>query len=333
MAQFDFSGTDGLWQAHDQLRAGMEVPDAQWKRLSATPGYAALTASEFPREAFVRRWVAAFGPGEQAQAARAEYEAKGDPYLAHYLEVSRRRDELGCFQDELARRAGETMRLADARAREFLPAGPEYPDTTGAAFVIFGPDARGYVPVVIDLLFAMTLGDRLWLLLAHEAHHQMVAAARGTRIGQAGYARDDLEWVVDQIHLEGVADMVSSDPARPGPMFDLAELATVPAYLAELDRGLSEVLREPAKRAEVGARLRAGLRLAGHPAGYYIAETISRTLGHDTLAASALDPAEFFAAYRRAADRAAGERTDRGRSPGLSADALAMVRVLGGETR
>lgn len=322
MDGFDFNGVECFWQVHDQLRRGEDVTGAQWKRLFATPGYAALTASEFLPGSFVERWTAAYHP--EAEAQRAAYEAKGDSRYRHFCEVARRRDELERFQSDLARRQDEIIARADRRARLFLPAGHEYRNVAGAALVIFGPDARGYVPVVIDLLYAAGMAERLWLLLAHEAHHQMVAVARGTRIGQAGYSRDDLQWVIDQIHLEGVADIVSSDPEQPGPGFAAAELLAVPAYLAALDRGLQEVARDPERRSEIGARLRGGLRWAGHPVGYYMAAAIVEELGQEALVGAALDPGEFFDAYRRAA--AAG-----GTEGPISVAAVGLVRALAGD--
>jgi hypothetical protein len=317
----EFSGLEGFWRAHDTLRRGADVSDVEWKALFATPGYRALTASEFKPEWFVRRWVAAYHPG--AGAERSALEAKADRHLKHFLAVSERRAELIRFQAELAGGQDDLLARAERRAREYLPAGREYPPPSGAAFVVFGPDARGYVPVVFDLLHAMNTGPGLWLVLAHESHHQMVCAARGLAMGSGADRRDDLAWVLDQVTLEGVADLVSYDGQQPDPAHPEEEMAVVPAYIRLLEGTLRTLALEPAGRAELGAQLRKQLRWSGHQVGYYMAAAIANHLGHQTLVESALDPALFFASYQRAAEMV-------GLSGQMSVAAVAQVRAVVG---
>lgn len=246
----------------------------------------------------------------------------GDRFLRHFIEAGERRVELADLRSRLAAEEATIMRRAYDRALRFLPPG-EYPPPPDVAFVIFGPDARGYVPVVVDILYAAGLGGGLWPLIAHETHHQLVSAVRGLGIGRAGYSRSDLQWVLDQIHLEGVADVVSDLPGTGAVSWLESELPAVPDYLEFLDGQLRVLASHPEKYAEVGSLLRSSLRSAGHPVGFFMATTILNQLGEPVLAGAATDPGEFFAAYLRAARKA-------GSAPGagLSEERVKLIPCL-----
>lgn len=154
--------------------------------------------------------------------------------------------------------------LARARslAEEYLPAGDYayYP----VSFVIFDRDARGYRPVVVDLLNALDQGERLVYLLAHELHHYYVGMLRrgGITDQELADTRSDLAWIVDQIQLEGVADLTNVllwfGQGQVSPEY-LDAVAGAPAYLRQLERGLEAVSRDRGLLGEVSRQLRQDL--------------------------------------------------------------------------
>jgi len=321
MSGFDFAGMTAFWKVHLLLAAGRGPSQADWDGLFSTPGYMALTASEFSRQSFVDLWLLAYRPGGPVPAA-GSLSPGAARRLEHYREAAERKAELVRYQGFLERDGPGLAERARQRAFEFLPPG-EYPATSGVAFVIFDRDGRGYVPVVLDLLYAQELGDGLWATLAHEFHHQLVFGARGLDVGGPGDKRTDLQWVLDQIHCEGLADVVSDVPENPVARHLGTELAAARAYLADLDRGLRQPAESAQDRAELGAALRKSLRYAGHPAGYLMADAIRRAFGPRVLASVALDPGDFFALYRRAALRT-------GAGPAVSEEAVRAVREITG---
>ncbi|MEW6524804.1 MAG: DUF5700 domain-containing putative Zn-dependent protease [Bacillota bacterium] len=228
--------------------------------LFATPGYRALTVSEFCPGFFQVKWRLAFKP----ELARERQEALAlgrDRFLAHYVHVGQRRAELVEYEEQLG---DDDRLLARARslAEEYLPAGDYayYP----VSFVIFDRDARGYRPVVVDLLNALDQGERLVYLLAHELHHYYVGMLRrgGITDQELADTRSDLAWIVDQIQLEGVADLTNVllwfGQGQVSPEY-LDAVAGAPAYLRQLERGLEAVSRDRGLLGEVSRQLRQDL--------------------------------------------------------------------------
>lgn len=59
---FDFSGMDRFWEVVAVLEADRDPTTAQWNALFETPGYRALTASEFDRSFLEDAFEIAFRP-------------------------------------------------------------------------------------------------------------------------------------------------------------------------------------------------------------------------------------------------------------------------------
>ena len=319
----DVSGVERFLEITALLERDVEPTPAQWDSLFATPGYAVLLRHEFRRDFFIRRFEVAFMPSKQAELAEQRARDTGfwAQFLPHYLRAKSMRAEIRRRMEEM--RAADFSQAAVARARAFLPDLP--PDgTPSVAFVIFGPDSRGYDPVVLDILYAT--GREAFLdLVAHEFHHWYRA-----RLAPDLTRHQDILWVLGQIHLEGVADLINVPRwlGRPADSLSANErryvgyLDTSPATIRVVDSLLAAMLDDPGDIRELGARLRAAVPMSGHPTGFYMARTILEEMGRDAVVGTVANPFAFFRLYSQSATRR------RDGTPPLSDRALAFLRSL-----
>jgi len=309
---FDFSAVDAFWPAVDRLSEDQE-PDADtWSHLFSRPAYRALTASEFSVAFFQRCWRLSYMPSRSSETPPGRLLH----FIRHYRTVRDKRGELQDFLAGLARRPDVYERAVEL-ARMHLP-----PDDSGedpsAAFAVFDLDGRGYRPIVVDPLKARTAGNGLVPFLAHEFHHHYVSGRRGLPLGATHDDRTDLEWVADQIHLEGLANMVNVDPGFERgtcPPSFVEEVQRTPTFLHFFSQQLQRLGRRPQEAESIGRCIRTRLPESGHPVGYYVARTIRDRLGREKLLRTTDDPLLFFREFSRA------ERTA-GRSPTLPRAAL-----------
>ena len=303
---FDFSAVDHFWRMSEELTRGCEPGDRLWSAIFATAAYRALTASEFSRDFFKTCWRAAFRPDCEAETVSPHY----DRFIDHYRRTARQRVPISKFLGELDG-SGWLYERARKQAMEHLPPA-HYPEDPEVAFAPFDLDGRGYRPIVIDPLCALTLAEKLVPFLAHEFHHHYVCQLTGLELGVGPDARTDLQWVVDQVHLEGLADMVNRDSAfeqgqsSPGFVSDVDE---APDYLASMNEHLRAVRRHPGDSERRFQKLRSNLASSGHPLGYYMARVIRRYLGRERLLETAHDPLLFFRCYVQAGERGGLEVT------------------------
>jgi len=206
-------------------------------------------------------------------------------------------------------------------AEEFLPGKCEgYPPVS---FVIFEFDARGYTPVIIDLLAAKNMFDVLIPLLAHEFHHYY----RNQMLVRNNISRElkPLFWVVDQVHCEGVADLIDKRPeiVKGNPQMNAycQMVKEAPNYLSFFDESLQKMEKDPEKIQKKGQELRENLPQSGHPVGYYMSSLILNQLGRDRIISEVNDPLQFFKTYLEAEKKAGHERT-------LSMDAVNIMEEL-----
>lgn len=297
MHNFDFSGMVMFWHIFDILQADREPTQADWERLFATPGYAVLTRSEFSRDFFIRRFRLAFKPGLAGELEQALADDRLG-VLRHYLKVRDSRQRITAQQRLLAE--GDYHQQVVDKCLAWLPL-DEVDDYPQVAFVIFQRDARGYSPVVMDVLATIELGDFMPLFLAHEFHHWYRNRLLEVDWAKAPREYADLTWVLDQIHLEGLADQVDKTAmlAAGHPFIRGFEedVATAPAYVEFMDEVLSSVARGERDVASAGSELRQRLPQAGHPVGYYIAREILCRQGKDPLVGTAGDPFAFYRYY------------------------------------
>jgi len=324
----DVSGIELFWQVVDSLSEDQEPSQELWRALFATPGYSALTQSEFEPSFFQENFRLAYMPSLRDFLASALEEGTNARYLGHYAQVEERRAELVAFTEELGR--SDLMEEPSRLAAEWLT-GPTPDELAPVALLVFGMDARGYDPIVVDLLAARELD--LHSFLAHESHHWYRNERATVEWGAVAPHDEDLLWTLYQIQGEGIADQIDKRPwidggePVPAPFESysagyLEALAATPATIHGLDSLLAELgaATEPDHRARIGARFAELVPMSGHPTGYYMARTILEQLGQERLVQSVANPVAFFRAYDEAARASA--------APALSPEALLGLAEL-----
>ena len=149
------------------------------------------------------------------------------------------------------------------------------------AFVVFKDDARGFDPVVFDILYKRDRAEFVETV-AHEFHHWY-----RNRIAPDLLRDRDTLWVLEQTQLEGIADLINvpSWMKRPPDRLSESEKRYLAAYqrsgeiLGGMDSLFSKMRDDPAQRRTLGASLLAPVPQSGHPTGYFMAQTIVAELG------------------------------------------------------
>lgn len=319
----DFSGIEQFLKLTAVLERDREPPAEQWDRLFSTPGYAVLLEREFRRDFFVERFKQAFMPSKKAELA---VQIKKDTgfyarYLPHFLRAKAMRTEIEKRVGEL--RAMDVHGAAIARAKTLLPKSETFESPT-VAFVIFAPDARGYDPVVIDVLYSISRKERFADFVAHEFHHWY-----RNKLVDLNQDRDTL-WVINQVHAEGIADLVDKAdwPKKPAASLSPEEkryhefFDKSPDVIRTMDGLLARMAGLRTGRGELGEQLSKAVPQSGHPTGLFMAGLILEELGRDVLVQTVANPFEFFRLYNAAAKKRGGD------IPRFSEIALAFLANL-----
>lgn len=306
---FDFSGMDRFWEVVSVLEEDREPTVDQWSALFETPGYRALTASEFDRSFFQDAFEIAFRPSGGTDIIEGRFQR----YVEHYRRVGAARVELG----EQRRRLRSEPVSAEARAAAFryLPEIPVSEDPP-VAFVVFANDGRGYSPIVIDLLASAT--QDLNPFMAHEFHHWYRNHVLEFDPDSVDPEDASLVWVLNQIQAEGIADLIdkrrwfdregeAGEPGEPGYVVRFRDnVRTAPEFLRTVDRMVSEIAEDPSERGVIGDEIRERLPQSGHPIGFFMARRILEELGPERLVERIGNPFHFLRLFSEAME-AAGE--------------------------
>jgi hypothetical protein len=321
----DFSGVDEFWRIAATLRADREPADADWDRLFATPGYAALHTRERRRPALTAAFRAALMPSRRAE--RDQLLARGgwigrvirhvEPLWEQRAELDRARVTLG---------TGTWLARAIDKVAEVLPTGTTtaYP-APPVAFIFFLPDGRGYADLLVADLANVASKDDLVAFFAHEVfhyYHHQLARARPEAAPRLppGPGEQALLDVLTKIEEESVADLFDKahlltldsavlsqrvgDPARVSYLREYQVHYADAAHQLELiERTLEAVADMPDRMKQASDTLGALLPLEGRPVGAFMAAAIRRELGTPRLASVIADPVGFFLAYQEAANR------------------------------
>jgi hypothetical protein len=321
----DFSGVEKFLELTALLEQDKEPAQEQWDDMFATPGYEILIMREFNKNFFIERMRLAFMPSKKEALEAKMKEEKGfwAQFLPHYVRAKKQRK---LIEEQVAMlKALDFMESAVEETQEFLPNLPieEYPPLS---FVIFGPDARGYMPVVVDVLYAYDQEDFLVSFLAHEFHHYY-------RNLLFPFAQDQsFIWVIDQVQGEGIADQINRGKwfhdkdlypkyAQKNSRF-LDLYANSPEIIRQMNHLFEAAYDHPENRMAYGQQLQAIVPMSGHPTGFYMANLILEQLGKEALVKDIGNPFAFFRLYKQAADK-----KEKG-TPTFSEKAMRFIRSL-----
>ncbi len=309
---FDFSGVEQFMNISSILEDDREPSPEEWNKLFNTPGYQVLTEGEFKKEFFVEYFKLVFMPSKSDELEKALRQEEGQAFhtkfLQHYVQAKEMRKEIQQQINKLKTQAPTIIENASNEASKYLPP-MEKEDFIPISFVIFANDARGYTPVVIDVLFSIELDDMLHILLAHELHHyyrnQILAIDRQ----EVSKEHMDIIWVLDQIHCEGVADQIDKRKlvsSEEGPLHFFSDqweemVENAPEYITTMDELFNDLANLQKDKNEVGQQMREKLPMSGHPIGFYMTNIIIEQLGKDILIEVTANPFAFFRLYNNAA--------------------------------
>ncbi len=288
---FEFGGVNVFWRIVDVLQADREPPKHQWDELLGSAGYEALSP-EFKPSFFQEKYRLAYKPS--SEAAREKAVNMGDWYVKHYVDVAERRQELEAWISNLEKREG-FIEGPVSKVREWIPSDGE--GSPVVAFAVFDMDSRGYETVVIDPLFAMSLGTDFGDLLAHELFHNVARRFYVYDPEDMEPKDSDIMWVLRQLNEEGIADQIFTlaYPSRD------EHVADSPWVIQEMDRLIRKIAITD-DTSELSRMLRMTPPRAGHPTGHYMANTIIEVLGKERLLETVGDPLGFIRAYDEAAN-------------------------------
>ena len=327
-ANVDFSGVEMFLELTALLEKDIEPTQKQWNALFSTPGYAVLIRNEFrSQDFFIERFKLAFMPSKKKELEAKLQEEKGfrAQFLPHYVRARKERRLIEESVKELKNMS--FVKVAVEEARKYLPEF-ELKSYPPVSFVIFGPDARGYVPVVLDIFYTIEKKDFLTTFIAHEFHHYY-------RNLFYDFGQDQqILWVINQIQAEGIADQINvgewfhdktlyaeySQKRRNKSYLEWYKKS--PGIIQEMDRLFSAMYDFPEQKGKLGAELQEIIPQSGHPTGFFMANLILEQLGKNVLIEDVKNPFAFFRHYHEAA-----EKKD-GKAPSFSEKSIKFILLL-----
>lgn len=180
-----------------------------------------------------------------------------------------------------------------------------FPNSLEIIPLVFAPNAGGNESIIMDTLFLSKFtNDEISRILAHELHHIL-----RNKIEVQYIWKDDFKDVGQALfwfESEGIADLCNFNEtakiysdfgyATPGKINDV--LQNISYYINETDTIIVHILegRKPPK--ELLSFLSKDVKF--HVIGYFLAKTISDTLGNQEIANSVGDPLAFLNLYQKA---------------------------------
>lgn len=308
MNNFDFSGLIQFLSITALLEKDMEPNSTQWDVLFETPGYKILIESEFKRDFLINCIRTAFKPSEKEKLEHMlNNRQKETRFIEHYVNVKKIRNKIPDFVEKINNCSmGEYI---VNKVMEYFPS-KDLDKLPMISFLVFDNDARGYTPVVVDIGFAMTVGESLPLLIAHEVHHFYRGKISSINYEEVNKADFNIIWTLNQIHMEGIADQIDKyvlfNEANPLKGMESSTkkyweyVRQSPSIIKTMDNILSEILNLK-DYVELSSELIRSVPMSGHPVGFYMAKTIHDEMGKDALIMDIGNPFAFFRRYNEAA--------------------------------
>ena len=321
---FDFSGIDQFWKVAGILERGRDPSVDDWTALFQTPGYRELMRREpFYSEEFFRNRLGLVFKPSRAEELKETLGKNKSANLAHFAQIKTKKSALDRLRTELE--SGSLMDEALRKAGEFLPVGATDREASPpVSFIFFDADARGYVPMIIDLALALDKGPQFVELLAHEAHHYYRNRNLAYDEGNVKVKHADLFNSLAQLQMEGLADQIDKHVpyyvSAPPEKSDYADryrknVVEAPRQLASYNELFEKMADRPDRISSLP------LVQSGHPTGYYMARAIIGNGDLRELIAKAGNPFAFFYLYNKAAMK-------QGRADAFSRKAIGFLRDL-----
>ncbi len=330
--QLDFSGIDQFWKINSILESDKIPGQNDWDKLFHTPGYEALVESEFSKEYFINNYSLAYMPSMQNQIP-GELENKSGlrkAYFKHILKVKTEKEAIQNQREYLI--SSNIFTEATELTKKYLPkTSLSEQINIPVSFVIFGNDARGYTPIVIDLLFSIGEEESLKRLIAHEAHHFF----RNQKIQIAFPDEDSTDyniiWMLNQLQSEGIADLIDKEPLFfSGGIKEDTKWAKIyrdyfdnsNAVIKELDNLLQSYYLDNSSRTEISDIIRSIVPMSGHPTGFYMSKIIIEELGINVLIENIHNPFKFFTTFNEAVEKTGNQVVN------FSRESIALINDL-----
>lgn len=316
----DFSSIDAFIEIAAILLEDKDPTEEQWGALISSRGYQVLQKHErvYSQNFFKKRFSLVFKPSKSEQLATAlkELEQKKSKWalrhLRHYCRVKESFDSLRERVESL--KNAPVIEQAKKLAAEYLPAN----GITGKpeiCFLIFDADARGYSPLLFDLVHLDECKDPL-RLFAHEFHHYYLNRLWKFHGGDVDPRDMEMVHMINQIYLEGLADQIDKRVAYYGDIanFDEDERALeyrrrvreTPELIKALDDLLVRIAEDPTTRWELGADFADMIPNSGHPTGYFMARTIREEMGEEALIKDIGNPFAFLRMFNESSKKSGG---------------------------
>lgn len=323
----DFSGMNAFWEIMESLENDCMPSEEKWEELFITPGYITGNEHEFSHDYFKRFYTLAFMPSKQNELAKELQKSSFyTPYLKHIASIKKQKEEIKKKQRELEN-SNEIFTRAFERVKHYLPDGitEKYPEPT-IAFMIFGPDGRGYETILVDLVYFLQNEEQAVDFIAHEMHHYYLGKESVMRAGEV-----ELLWVIEQIYAEGLADQIDKKSiyfgnglsAQSEKALRFRELVyDTPNVIRKMDSLLNDMILSPERYKTNALKISGLVPQSGHPTGYFMATTLLENAGAECLVEDFGNPFAFFRRYNDMA------RNSKGKYPTFSDTSLQLIGEL-----
>ncbi len=323
----DFSGMKVFWRIMETLENDIMPSDQMWNELFSTPGYVTGNEHEFTHDYFKKFYTLAFMPSKKYELEKElQRSSFYTPYLRHIADIMKKKNDIKKKQKELEK-SNEVFIQAFDRVKRYLPEGitEKYPKPT-IAFMIFGPDGRGYETILVDLVYFLQNEEQAVGFIAHEMHHYYQNQESVMREGET-----ELLWVIKQIYAEGLADQIDKKveffgdgkTAQGDRAKRYRELVyDSPNVIRKMDSLLNDIVLSPERYKTNALKISGLVPQSGHPTGYYMANALLDHAGTESLVENFGNPFSFFRRYSDMACRS------NGKYPPFSDEALQLIGEL-----
>jgi len=299
---FDFSGMDIFWEIFEYLENDKEAPTELWEKLYNNPGYKTAIDREFGTRYFKSYFEMAYMPSKKEDLQkRLEQKNFFTSYLEHLVKVKENKDLIKEAQKRLENSPDFYYRALE-KTSKLLPAGTlEKFEKPVVSFIIFGPDGRGYEPIIIDLLYFETGNLDMERFLAHELHHAYMDNFTLFKDGQ-----EIINWVTYLVYSEAMADQIdkidkyynTENPDTSEQAVKYRELVEEsPEIIVHLDSLLSELYHNQKNYFEKAKDISRSIPMSGHTLGYFMASKILEYEGREELMKDFGNHYAFFFRY------------------------------------